>query len=165
MCSVFRLNKTVQDVTQEIINIMSLYEFPQIPFIVKGYLEELIRKFEALESDVFFFQDMIEMWYIDRKQERWILKDSGFSSRLLFKLKNLRVWNFPLIQLHLSRKKDLSQAYYKRLLISYIKKLHLIKCSLVKWLNFLFIMEGKLFGRLEIHDSLKMIFQESVDNS
>ena len=42
MCSMFKLNKTIQDVTQEIINIMSLYEFPQIPFTVKGYLEELI---------------------------------------------------------------------------------------------------------------------------
>jgi len=158
MCSMFKLNKTIQDVTQEMINIMSLYEFPRIPFIIKGYLEELIIKFESLESDVFFFQDMIEMWYMDRKHERWILEDNGFSPRLLFKLKNLRIRNFPLVQLHLSGRKDLGQGYYKRLLISYIKKSHLIKCSLVKWLNFLSIVEGKLYGRLEIHDSLKKIF-------
>ena len=45
MCSSFRLNKTIQNVTQEIITIMSLYEYPQNPFIVKGYFEELILEF------------------------------------------------------------------------------------------------------------------------
>jgi len=163
MCSSFRLNKTIQNVTQEIITIVSLYEYPQNPFIVKGYLDEQIIEFESLESDVFFFQDLIEMWYIDRKHERWILEDIAFSQRVLFNLKNLRLEKFSFVQFPI--KQDMDQAGYKKVLLSYIEKLHLIKCSLVKWLKFLYIIEGKIYDRLEIHECLRMVFKESVDNS
>ena len=63
--SMFNVNKTVQDVTQEIIDVMSFNEFPQILFVVKGYLEGLIEKIEAMESDVNSLQDLIELWHLD----------------------------------------------------------------------------------------------------
>ncbi len=44
----FNVNKTVQDVTQEFFDVMNLNEFPQIPFVVQGYLEGLIEKIEFL---------------------------------------------------------------------------------------------------------------------
>ncbi len=67
MRSMSKLNVTIQDVTQKIIDILSLNEFQQIPFVIKGYFEGLIRNLEVLKSHVFYFQDMTEMWYMERK--------------------------------------------------------------------------------------------------
>ncbi len=157
MCSMAKLNITVQDITLKIIDIMSLNEFPQIPFVIKNYLDGLIKNFEKLESELFFLQDMIELWYIERKHENWSLDNIVFALRLLFNLKHLKVKNFLLVRSF--GLEGMSQAYYRELLISYIGKFHLIKCSLVKWLKFLFILEGKRYNRVKIYDSLKIIFK------
>ncbi len=110
----FNVNKTVQDVTQEIIDVMSFNEFPQILFVVKGYLEGLIEKIEAMESDVNSLQDLIELWHLNGKNERLSLDDVMFSHRVLFNLRHLKIRNFPLVEL--ARKEELSHAYYEKLL-------------------------------------------------
>ena len=156
MRSMSKLNITIQEVTQEIIDIMSMNEFPQIIFVIKGYFEGLIRNLEVLESHVFYFQDMIEMWYMDRKRESWMLRNTQFPIRILINLKSNRIRNFPLVSL--VGEVALSTKYYKDLLESYIRKLTLIKCVLVKWLRFLFLVEDKLYTRTSIHDSLKLVF-------
>ena len=133
MCSMSKLNITVQDVTREIIEVMSLYEFPQINFIVKGHFEELIRNFEALESEVFFLHDLIELWYVDRKCEHWSLDNIIFSQHLLFSLKHIKLRNFPFVRIFGTI--NLSKAYYKELLISYIGKIKndkMFSCKVVE---------------------------------
>ena len=61
MRSMSKLNITIQEVTQEIIDIMSLNEFPQIPFVIKGYREGLIRNLEVLKSHVLYYPDPIQI--------------------------------------------------------------------------------------------------------
>ncbi len=119
ICLMSNFDKTVQNITREIIKIMSLYEFPQIPFMAKGYHERYIRKFELLKSKIYDLQVSIELWYMDRKHQRWILIDGLFSQRILSNLKKFKIMNFPLISL--SSKIKLSQTYYETLLESYIK--------------------------------------------
>ncbi len=97
LCLMSRIENTVQNSTQEIIDVMSLNEFPRIPFIMKGYLGGELRNFEALESDVFFYYDLIELWYIDRKQEGWMTTDIRFATRILSNLKTNKIKNYPLI--------------------------------------------------------------------
>lgn len=84
MCSYFAPAKTVQDITNEIMNILNMYEYPEIPFIISGVKGILLRKLEKLESHVFFLQDQIELWYMDRRFERWQMKKSGSSQHILF---------------------------------------------------------------------------------
>ncbi|KKL94998.1 hypothetical protein LCGC14_1859030 [marine sediment metagenome] len=116
---------------------MILNEFPQIPFVIKGYREGLIRNLEVLKSHVFYFQDMIEMWYMDRKRESWMLRNTQFPIRILINLKSNRIRNFPLVSL--VGEVALSTKYYKDLLESYIRKLTLIKCVLVKLIREIYI--------------------------
>ena len=79
MCSYIAPVKTIQEVTNEIMNTLNMYEYPEVPFIISGEQGMLLRKLEKLESQVFFLQDHIELWYIDRRLERWQMKKSGFS--------------------------------------------------------------------------------------
>ncbi len=153
MCLMSKLEKTVQGVTQDIIDIMSLNEFPQIPFIMKGYFGGNLRKLEILESDVFFYHDLIELWYIDRKNISWVLNNIQFAQRILLNLKWNKIRSYPLISIEGEIK--LSIRYYEKLLESYITKLSIIKYTLIKWLKFLFLLENKRSSRSGIHHSLK----------
>ena len=93
---------------------------------------------------------------MDRKRESWMLENTQFSQRILINLKSNQIRNFPLVSL--VGEVVLSTKYYEHLLESYIRKLTLIKCVLVKWLRFLFIMEDKLNTKSDIYDSLKIVF-------
>ncbi len=149
-----KLNNTVQDVTQKIIDVMSSHTFPQVPFVTKGYFEEKMRNIEALESDVFYYWEKIEVWYIDRKQRLWIFKDSEFPQYIMKNLRSNRIRKYPFVSL-VGRAK-LSTKYYEVLVESYIKKLSVVKWVLLKWLKFLFLLEDNLFIRSGIHTSLKV---------
>ena len=155
MCLMSKSEKTVQKVTQEIIDIMSLNRFPRIPFSINGVFDDLVRNLEALESDVFYFQDLIEMWYIDRKRNKWTLEPADFSQWIVTNLRFNRIRNYALVSL-LGRI-VLSPKYYYELIKSYIRKLAVIKITLGKWLKFLFQIENKLYSKPDIHDSLKLI--------
>ena len=123
------------------IDVMSFNEFPEIPFFVKGYFDGLFKKIEALESDVLSLQDLIELWHIDGKNERLSLDNIMYLHLVLFNLRNLRVRKLP--SLELVGKEELSHTYYKKLLPLYSNKLHLLKCSLVKWLKTSFPVENE----------------------
>ncbi len=131
---------------------MSFNEFPEIPFFVKGYFDEFFKNIEALESNVLSLQDLIELWHIDGKNECLSLDNIMYLHRVLFNLRHLRVRNLPLVEL--AGKKELSHAYYEKLLTLYSKELHLIKCSLVKWLKTSFPIENE--REFSFIDKLKM---------
>ncbi len=135
---------------------MSFNEFPEIPFFVKGYFNGIIKKIEVLESDILSLQDLIELWHIDGKNELLSLDNTMFFHSVLFNLRHLRIRNFPPVEF--VGKEELSHVYYEKLLTIYIKKLHLIKCSLAKWAKwpkFLFAVESK--RRSDLIDNLKTI--------
>ncbi len=121
---------------------------------MKGFFEEPMRNIEALESDIFFYWEKIEMWYIDRKHGQWIFKNPEFSQDIIRNLRSNRTVNYPIVSL--VGGVTLSTKYYGHLFKSYIKKLTLIKYILIRWLKFLFLLENKLFKRSGIHDSLKV---------
>ena len=120
---------------------MSFNEFPEIPFFVRGYFDDIFKRIEALESDVLSLQDLIELWYIEGKIEHLSLDNIMYLHRVLFNLRHLRLRNLPLVEL--AGKEELSHAYYEKLLTLYSKKLRLLKCSLMKWLKTLFPVESK----------------------
>ena len=160
MCSSFAPVKTIQDVTSEIMNILNMYEYPEIPFIISGVQGILLRKLEKLESHVFFLQDQIELWYMDRRFERWQIKKSGFSQHVLLYLKMALIRKKALFNMvgELAQSED----YYERLLKSYIARLSNIRIALVNWLFHLFSHEERMYGNNGIHYSLRELFCQEV---
>ena len=53
MCSYLAPKKTVQNITNEIMNALNMHEYPEIPFIISGIQGILIRKFDMFESYIF----------------------------------------------------------------------------------------------------------------
>ena len=53
MCSYFAPRKTVQNITNEIINVLNMYEYPEVPFIISGIQGILLRKFDMFEMAAF----------------------------------------------------------------------------------------------------------------
>ena len=88
---------------------------------------------------VWKLQDQIELWYMDRKCERWQMKKSGFSQHVLLYLKLARIRKSSLFNMVVEP--ILSEGYYKCLLKSYIKRLSNIRITLVNWLSYLFSYE------------------------
>ena len=160
MCSYFAPAKTVQDVTNEIMNILNMYEYPEIPFITSGVQGIFLRRFEKLEKAVWRLQHRIDLWYMDRKYESWEMKKSGFSQHILLYVKLARIKKHTLF--NVVGEPILSEEYYKCLLKSYIKRLSNIRINLVKWLSYLFSYEKKKYGNNGIHYSLKELFCQGV---
>jgi len=160
MCSYFAPAKTIQDITNEIMNTLNMYEYPEIPFIISGVQGILLRKLEKLESYVFFLQDQIELWYMDRKFERWQMKKSGFSQHVLLYLKSAQIRKTPLF--NMVGEPVLSEEYYECLLKSYIERLSNIRIVLVNWLFYLFSHEKRKYGKNTIHYSLRELFCQGI---
>lgn len=160
MCSYIAPVKTVQDITNEIMNILNMYEYPDIPFILAGVQGINLRKFEMLKEIVFDLQHQIELWYMDRKCERWQMKKSGFSQHVLLYLKLARIRKTSLF--NVVGKPVLSERYYKCLLKSYITRLSNIRITLVRWLFYLFSHEKIKYGKKAIHYSLRELFCQGV---
>ncbi|KKN14256.1 hypothetical protein LCGC14_0998040, partial [marine sediment metagenome] len=109
-------------------------------------------KIETLESDVLSLQDLIELWHIDGKNESLSLDNIMHLHCVLFNLRHLRLRNLPSIEL--AGKEELGHEYYKKLLPLYSEKLHLLRCSLVKWLKTSFPVENE--REFDFIDKLKM---------
>lgn len=133
-----------------------MYDYLEIPFIPQGSQGTPLKKLERLESEVFFLQELIELWYIDRKFEDWKLEDMEVPQKVLSGLKLVKMRKISLFSL--LREGRLKERYYNNKFTSYIKKLSKIKVILIEWMFFLFILENSLYKKHEIHESLKMLF-------
>ena len=140
MCSIFTIGKTVQDITREILNILDQYEFPDIPFIIKGYENTLLVEVNTLKSEIISIKDLIELWYRNRIMEKWKIKEIKQSQQILRNLKSVKIDDVILCSI--VEDKMLDSKDYERMLISYIIKLNKIKASLSKWMWYLFIHES-----------------------
>lgn len=140
MCSIFTLGRTVQDITREVLKILDQYEFPDIPFIIKGYENPLLAEVNRLKSDIISLKDLIELWYGNRIMEKWGIKDITQSQQILRNLKSVKMDDVILCSIVEDKKLDSKD--YERMLISYIIKLNKIKVSLSKWMWYLFIHES-----------------------
>ena len=140
MCSIFTLGKTVQDITREVLDILDQYEFPDIPFIIKGYENPLLTEVYSLKSNIISLKDLIELWYRNRIMEKWEIKEIKQSQQILRNLKSVKMDNVILCSI--VEDKMLDSKDYERMLISYIIKLNKIKASLSKWMWYLFIHES-----------------------
>ena len=140
MCSIFTIGKTVQDITREILDILDQYEFPDIPFIIKGYENPLLVEVNTLKSEIISIKDLIELWYRNRIMEKWEIKEIKQSQQILRNLKSVKMDD--VILCCILEDKVLDSKDYERMLISYILKLNKIKTSLSKWMWYLFIHES-----------------------
>ena len=75
MCSYLSLKKSVQDITQEIINILNMYKYPEIPFTISDERGLLLKELERVKSLVFSLQERLDLWYIEMKFENWEFND------------------------------------------------------------------------------------------
>ena len=161
MCSFISLEETVQNVTEEILNILTMYDYPEIPFVIEKDKGILFNTFEEILLDMWYIQDLMEFWFMDRKSEYWKIEDKEFSKQLILDLKLVKIRKHSLVSL--LREVMLSKKYYNLLLISYIKKISKILNNLFKWMQFLYKHEIKKYSMMQVHDSLKSLFwQESI---
>jgi hypothetical protein len=158
MCSYFSPNKSVQDITHEIINILNMYEYPEIPFDIFGQKEELLREFERLQSIVFFLQERFDLWYIARKLEKWRFYDNEFSQEVLLSLKSSHIDQIPILSIW--NEYGLNETYYDKLFNLFIVDLRKIIVALANWICFLFSLECKIYGEQYAHYSVKEIARE-----
>ena len=77
-------------------NALNMYEYPEIPFIISGIQGIHLRKFDMFKSNVMYLQDQIELWYLERKFESWIMNNHELSQQVLLCLKLVRIKNHPL---------------------------------------------------------------------
>jgi len=160
VCSYFSAKKSVQDITQEIINILNLYEYPEIPFTLSRGNGKVIDEFERLQFILFFLQERFDLWYIERKFEKWKFKNYELSQRVFRKLKSSRIQKIPVLSLW--DDDMLSERYYNSVFKSYISDLRDVIVALTEWLYFLFTLECKIYQEENAHYSLKEIFCQNV---
>lgn len=140
MCSIFSLGKTVQDITREILNILDQYDFPDFPFVIKGYENPLLSEVNHLKSDILSLKNLIELWYGNRIMEKWEMKDTKQSLQILHNLNSVKLEDISLCSI--LEEKIIDSKDYERMMISYILKLNKIKTSLSNWMWYLFIHDS-----------------------
>ncbi|MFX1571204.1 MAG: hypothetical protein ACFFB0_00480 [Promethearchaeota archaeon] len=140
MCSIFSLGKTVQDITREILNILDQYDFPDFPFVIKGYENLLLSEVNHLKSDILSLKNLIELWYGNRIMEKWEMKDTKQSLQILHNLNSVKLEDISLCSI--LEEKIIDSKDYERMMISYILKLNKIKTSLSNWMWYLFIHDS-----------------------
>ena len=160
VCSYFSSRKSVQDITQEIINILDMYEYPEIPFTPSGRNGKIVDEFERLQFILFFLQERFDLWYIERKSERWKFKAHDLSQRIFLRLKSAQIRRIPLISLWDGD--TLSKKYYDSMFKSYIAILRKVIVALTEWLYFLFTIECELYHEENVHFSLREIFCQKI---
>ncbi|MFW9971694.1 MAG: hypothetical protein ACFFDF_15975 [Candidatus Odinarchaeota archaeon] len=156
MCSYFSPKKSVQDITQEIINILNMYEYPEIPFTISDHRGLLLKEFERLQSVIFSLQERLDLWYIERKFENWELKDHEFSQQIFLSLKSVHLRKIPLLSVWNDH--GLSEAYFDFKFELYIADLSKVVIALARWFHFLFTIESKIYGETHVHFSLQELF-------
>ncbi|MFW9969457.1 MAG: hypothetical protein ACFFDF_04595 [Candidatus Odinarchaeota archaeon] len=162
MCSYFSLKKSVQDITQEIINIFNMYEYPEIPFTISDHRGLLLKEFERLHSVVFSLQGRLDLWYIERKFENWEFKDYDFSQQIFLSLKSVHLRKIPLFPVW--NDYGLSEVYYDLKFESYIADLSKVVIALARWFYFLFTRESKIYGETHVHFSLQELFIKKLSS-
>lgn len=160
VCSYFSSRKSVQDITQEIINILNMYEYPEIPFTPSSGNWKTIDEFERVQFVLFFLQERIDLWYIARKFENWKCKAHDLSQQVFLRLKSSRVQKIPLLSLWEGDTQ--SKRYYDAVFECYITDLKRIIAALTEWLYFLFTLECRKYHEENVHYSLKEIFCQEI---
>ncbi|MFX1328451.1 MAG: hypothetical protein ACFE91_10010 [Promethearchaeota archaeon] len=148
MCSIFKVDKTVQDITREILYIMDQYDFPDQIFQIKGrkylYLEEI----HALKCEVAYIKELMEKWYRRRYREKWKHEYNAHSQKVIQNLCSITMKNISFCFLIVEeRPKEIN---YNKMLKSYAAKLNKIIMNLSSWIEYLYQIETQKKKHLSV---------------
>ncbi|MFX0037175.1 MAG: hypothetical protein ACFE9I_16205 [Candidatus Hermodarchaeota archaeon] len=149
MCSIFKVDKTVQDVTKEILYILDHYDFPDIILHIKGRKYPYLEKIHTLKCDIASIKELIEKWYRRRCHEKWKHEYNAHSQKIIQNLLSITMKNISFCFLIVEeRPKEIN---YNKMLKSYTAKLNKIITNLSSWIDYLCKLETQKKRTLTIY--------------
>ncbi len=135
MCSIFKVDKTVQDVTREILYIVDQYDFPDQIFQIKGRKYPYLEEIHALKCEVAYIKELMEKWYKRRHLEKWKHEYNAHSQKVIQNLRSITMKNIYFC--FLIRDERPKEINYYKMLQAYAAKLNKIIMNLSSWIEYL----------------------------